>query len=188
MELKPYYRWAETFFPFSQSLKYRSFNFITRNFGKKVEPEFRALGRLGPVKLALDIGGNWGQSIEAFLWWCKPAQLISFEPNPRLSIYLSRHYRNNHSVEIMPFGLSDHEGSMELFIPKYRRFVFDALASTIETEARDWLNRSRMKFYDPEKLTINRETIDLRTLDSLNLEPDLVKIDVQGSEEAVVRG
>jgi hypothetical protein len=42
--------------------------------------------------------------------------------------------------------------------------------------------------YRPERLEIVTEHVEIRTLDSYGLDPDIVKIDVQGAERQVVEG
>lgn len=187
MSTKSYFTWAQTFFPWSRSLKFGAFNYATREFGKCMDRDFSALGRLGPVDLALDIGANWGQSIEAFARCSRPKKIMAFEPNQELAGRLRRTYADDPSVEVAGYGLSDSAGSMELFIPRYRNFVFDGLASLDEAEAREWLSARSMKFYRSDLVSVDCQKVELRTVDSLGVSPDLVKIDVQGAEEAVVR-
>lgn len=84
--------------------------------------------------------------------------------------------------------MGDVPGTLQLYVPRYRNFVYDGLAPLDERSAREWLSPKRMWQFDPKKLSIDRYDVNVRTLDSFGLTPDVVKIDVQGFELAVVKG
>ncbi len=65
MKLKSILRSVQSVAPLIRPVKFEVYNFGTRFFGRPLEPEFRLLSGLGPTSLALDVGGNWGQSIYA---------------------------------------------------------------------------------------------------------------------------
>lgn len=186
--IKRQLRSVQTHFPFIRPLKFRTYNAMTRHLGLRIDSDFQALRHLGPIDLALDIGGNWGQSIFALKRCCNPAQIISFEPNAELAARLQREFAGDAGVRIETCGLSDADGGFELFVPRYRNFVYDGLASNDRDEALTWLNPARMARFDPAKLRIDSQQVQLRRLDDLQLAPQVVKIDVQGAEDAVVRG
>ena len=56
------------------------------------ETDFRALSLL-PDGCYIDIGANNGQSIESILLFRPSAQVVAFEPNPRLAAKLAHRYR-----------------------------------------------------------------------------------------------
>ena len=87
-----------------------------------------------------------------------------------------------------PFGLSDEDGEFELFVPVYNGKVMSGLASLDYDKAHDWLNADRVFGFDPERLVIEQHRVRVRRLDDLGLAPDLIKMDVQGLEEKVIRG
>jgi FkbM family methyltransferase len=140
------------------------------------------------ILLALDIGGNWGQSIFALQRLAKPTTIISFEPNPVLCKNLSRVFRSHKNVRIEPFALGDELSTMTLHVPRYNNFVYDGLASLNREEAASWLSTERMLAFDRSRLHIDTYEVGVKTLDSYNLSPDIVKIDVQGFEEHVIKG
>jgi hypothetical protein len=45
-----------------------------------------------------------------------------------------------------------------------------------------------MPWFDPEKLKVEHVSVVAKRLDSLNLRPDIIKIDVEGSESRVIQG
>ena len=186
--MKRILRTLQTYAPGVRPLKFGLYNAMTRHLGWHVEIDFLLLSRLPSVALAVDIGGNWGQSIEALKRTAKPAKIVSFEPNPVLGARLERVYASDRGVQIERCGLGDTAGGFTLYVPKYNGFIYDGLASLDEAEAKNWLNPDSMAFFDPAKLVLDKYDVPIRTLDSYNLTPDIVKIDVQGLEPQVVRG
>lgn len=185
---KRLFRTLQTYAPNVRSAKFGVYNFCTRHLGFPVEDDFRLLARLPQVSLAVDVGGNWGQSIEALRRFARPAQIISFEPNPELGRRLARRYASSADTRVVRTALSDGDGEMTLFVPSYNGFVFDGLASLDRAEAEGWLSPDRMIAFDRRKLDIAEYRVPITTLDSFELSPDIVKIDVQGLEPAVLRG
>lgn len=187
-KLYPVLRAVQSYFPFARRAKFELSIYLTRYFGLKIERDLRFLSHLDAVGLAIDIGGNWGQSIEALRWTCSPKQIVCFEPNPHLSGILSKRYRAKPGITILENGVSDRPGELDLFVPRYRGFVYDGLASLDKASAADWLNEDSVAGFDQTELSIEQHKVKIITLDSLNLEPDVVKIDVQGYELQVVKG
>src|ERR1700760_4725384 len=99
--LYPFLRAAQSYVPFTRRLKFEFYIYSTRYFGFKVEEDFRLLSHLDAVGLAVDIGGNWGQSIEALRRTCKPHRIVSIEPNPYLSKILRARYKAQADITIL---------------------------------------------------------------------------------------
>jgi len=190
MRTNPYrfLRAAQSYVPFARRAKFELYIRLTRYFGLKMEKDFRLLSRLDHVNLAIDIGGNWGQSIEALRWTCRPKKILCIEPNPHLSRMLRSRYQSDPSITILENALSDAPGDFQLFVPSYRGFVYDGLASLDEASASEWLNEERVAGFNRKRLTIEQYRVQVITLDSLNLDPDILKVDVQGYEMQVVKG
>ncbi len=186
--MKRWIRSTQSRFPWLRAAKFEAYNAGTRAFGWRVEPEFKLLAAMAPAGLALDIGGNWGQSIWALTRYAKPARVVSFEPNAYLAARLQRRFETVTGVMIEACGLSDREGQFDLYTPRYRNFIYDGLASLNRDEAAHWLNPQRMAGFDAQLLHVDSQTVATRTLDSFGYRPDIVKIDVQGHEAAVVAG
>ena len=174
--------------PAIRPLKFASYNLGTRLVGWPMEEDFRLLERIAPAGLAVDIGGNWGQSIYSLKRTARPARIISFEPNPILANRLERVFAGDSRVEIKPVALAAEIGRFTLHIPAYRGYIFDGLASLDQSEAQGWLNADRIYGFDPAQLNISEHDVEVRKLDEFGLRPDIVKIDVQGLELAVIRG
>ncbi len=179
---------AQSFVPIVRPAKFACYNFLSYRFGLHVEPEFRLLSRLGGAGEAIDIGGNWGQSIHALKRYARPRRIVSFEPNPALAGHLRAVAGRLADVRIETVALGAEPGRFQLFVPRYRNYVYDGLASLDENSAVEWLNPQRLWRFDPARLGVERHDVEVRTLDSFGFRPDIVKIDVQGTEEAVARG
>jgi FkbM family methyltransferase len=179
---------AQTWFPWSRPLKFEAYNFLTTTFGAHVEPEFKLLPAIGPIALALDVGGNWGQSVEALRYYAKPKRIMTFEPNPVLSARLERVYRDNAAVEVQRCGLAEADGRLKLYIPKYNDFIFDGLASMQEGSYRSWLSPDRLLWYSEDRLSAIEAEAPIRRLDDFDISPQVVKLDIQGYEINALRG
>jgi FkbM family methyltransferase len=136
----------------------------------------------------LDIGANRGQSIDAIRLYQASAKVIAFEPNTLLAKKLVARFRRDPNVHIMNAGLSASDVEADLYVPYYRRFMYDGLASFDESEARGWLNAETVWNFDAAKLRVEKCTCKLKRLDPLQLTPKVVKIDVQGFEADVLKG
>ena len=187
-QIKRVLKTGQTWFPWTRAGKFESYNFLTRSFGMHVEPEFRLLAELAPLKLAVDVGGNWGQSIEAFRYYGKPARIVCFEPNPPLAQRLHRMYDDDPAVDIRSIGLGSEDGVLPLHTPIYGNFVFDGATSFDREEALTFLNADRMAWFNQNRLRVISDDVAVKRLDDLGLTPDAIKLDVQGFEHAVLIG
>lgn len=153
------------------------------------EQDFRALPllHLPPGAVYLDIGANRGQSIDAMRLYADAPVVHAFEPNPMLANRLQKRFRRSNEVTVHNIGLGDEAGSFELFVPRYRGYVFDGLASLDEVCAREWLGDQLYRF-DEDDLHIEVMECAVRRIDDLHLEPAFMKIDVQGYEHQVLVG
>lgn len=154
------------------------------------EPDFLALHQLirqrGPV--VVDVGANVGQSILSLLTVLPTAEIVSFEPNPLVLPRLRKLASRFSQVSVLPFGLADRTEDAELYVPVYRGTFLTGLASFDRAAAGHWLTSDRMVGFHEPSLRFKTFTLPLRRLDDWQLEPQLLKIDVQGLEPAVIRG
>src|SRR6185437_11057874 len=74
------------------------------------------------------------------------------------------------------------------YIPVYRGYVFDPLASLDYDEAAGWINSDRFYFFDHTKLRVETDEVSVCRLDDFTTAPDVIKIYAQGYEPEVIRG
>lgn len=183
-------RSAQVFLPFAQDARFAAQRLRQRWSGRPVEPDLLALHRLGlgPADLILDIGANRGLVVDALLRLVEGARILAFEPNPRLAASLAERYRGEPRVTCRALALGDTDGTLTLWLPVYRGWPFDGLASLDPEIARGWLGEGRMLGFRPELLRLEPLSCEVVRLDALELRPAFVKLDVQGHELAVLRG
>ncbi len=167
------------------------FYYRYRKFSRK--PHDKDFGVIALIKKGepgcfIDVGANQGQSIESIRLFAPRARIESFEPNPGLAQKLTARYQADPLVNVHNVGLSDHPGLMELYVPSYKGFVYDGLASLDIESAKSWINADRVYFFKPDAIEIAKCRCTVETLDTLNLDPIFIKIDVQGTEYSVIEG
>lgn len=156
---------------------------------KPFEAEFHLLSKFAANgRCILDIGANRGQSIDAIRMFHKDTEIHAFEPNGLLSKALSARYAKDPSLTVHNKGLGADTLEAQLYIPFYRNFMYDGLASFSKAEAEGWLNAETLWNFKPKLLTLEEELCSIVQLDMLALDPCFVKIDVQGFEKAVLKG
>lgn len=136
----------------------------------------------------VDVGANRGQSIESILLFKPEAEIISFEANPNLAKKLIARYRAQKNVRVVAAGLADSPGEFTLFVPSYRGVVYDALASFDKHLAASWLSEKTIVGFRPQELRISELRCGVTTLDSQQLSPAFIKVDVEGYEYNVLWG
>jgi FkbM family methyltransferase len=165
---------------------YHSRRFLARPH----EWEFKAL-RFIPDCLPgcyLDVGANYGQSIESIKVVKSAARIWSFEPNPLLATRLQHRYRDRADITVLAYGLGEKDDAVPLIIPVYKGFVYDGLASFNRKDAAGWLCPDTLYCFNPEKLELRETVCVIHRLDDYLLDPLFIKIDVQGYEWHVLRG
>lgn len=138
----------------------------------------------------LDVGANAGMSALSFRIYNKSAPIVSIEPNP----FHERDLRFvKRLVEPMQFHMcaaGSSAGLMHLNIPVYRGVPLTAEASLLwedlsnSSSLRDQLG-NRMSTHQFETVRVE---VQVRKLDSFNLNPAFVKLDVQGFEREALVG
>lgn len=144
-------------------------------YEKGVERVIYAL--LAESRLFIDIGANVG-FYSCFATAINPSiRVYSFEPNPNIQRKLHNNISFNRAHEritVLPFGLGQESAESELFIPPHSGSGAGSLRNL-----------------HPEEGSATRIPVSIRSLDELfpSLDcVDLLKIDIEGSELAAIRG
>jgi len=168
-----------------------SFYYHTRRIlSQPHETEFYALEFI-PDELPgcyVDVGANQGQSIESIKAIKPRARVVSFEANRGLAQKLQARYRGRSDITVHAYGLSDQPDERTLFVPAYRKFVYDGNASFDRDNALALYNSHNLFWFSRAKLELKELPCSVQRLDDQHLEPLFMKIDVQGFEHRVVLG
>ena len=124
-----------------------------------------------PARVSLDIGANKG----VYAWLLKDysCAVHAFEPNPKMFRFLQR--LASKKISVSPIALSDRSGTAILRVPRHRRGGFSNQGASL----------SDVKVADD----FMGVEIEAKRLDDLDLEDiGLIKIDVEGFEQAVLEG
>jgi FkbM family methyltransferase len=137
---------------------------------------FRLIKADAPV--LFDVGGHVGEYTEAFLTAFPRGRAYVFEPSADHVDMLRQNLCNRPEVQIFPLGL----GREPSQLPLYKDRDISGLAS---------LSPRRLEHFDIKMDHV--ETVDISTVDSIVAEAslsviDLLKIDVEGHELAVLLG
>jgi len=146
-----------------------------------LEEGFSFLRHIEPMSgaIAVDVGSNDGTSIEMIRQIHPMVPIHSFDPVTSPS-------KSHANLTFHDVALSDSLGILNLYIPKVRRWTLTQYSSTdhekIAAQLMEDFDLSR------EEVEFTRKQSECVLLDSLELNPFFIKIDVEGQEEAVVRG
>jgi FkbM family methyltransferase len=178
-----------SFIPSSSLLPFRELkDFPLRILRRPHEEDFHLLGYLdGKPSVVLDVGANRGQSIRSLQLVLDRPIIHAFEPNTALSSDLKRRYCGE-SVTVHDCGLSSADCTAFIFLPRYGHTVYDTRASLSEANARSFLRGESFIFFVPGRASVIRSSVALKRLDDLELAPTIVKIDVEGLDDRVIRG
>jgi FkbM family methyltransferase len=187
--MKKLIRTLQVNFPGMLEFKFSLMRSVRAMLQRPFEYDFNAI-RLFPDldhALYLDIGANRGQSTDAILMAKDNVQIQIFEPNRLLFSKLKNMFSSDRRVDLYDFGIGDKEMSGLLYVPFFKKWMFDGLASFDREEAAGWLPENIYAF-DDSNLTLQTSTCSIRRLDDLDLQPFFIKIDIQGFEYRALLG
>jgi FkbM family methyltransferase len=189
--MKKILRSIQTLFPFLHDARFLLKSLKIKAAKVPAEHDFNALQlfKPNPGQVFIDVGANRGETILSMLLFKNFGnKIIGFEPNPLVFEKLKNNYFiRDKRVLLHNYGLSSTSGEMVLYVPFYRKWMFDGLSSFHYAEAEDWL-KTRLWAFDERKLTVKKVNCQVRKLDDFQLNPYFIKIDVQGHELEVLKG
>jgi len=157
------------------------------------EADFELLGRMSAVEaLVVDIGANRGHSAISVLSKTRRMKVFSLEPNQALRWALFT-IKLLHPVRFRfrMVGAGTERSTRVLHIPLSRGYDLSPQASLNVGEFDKWWVRERLRESGHDMdgpHPFKRRAVHVVPLDSLNLAPDLIKIDTEGSECEVLEG
>ncbi|QBQ54393.1 FkbM family methyltransferase [Nitrosococcus wardiae] len=190
MNVEKLLRTLQVNFPYLLEAKFTLMRLFRNGLSLPFEKDFYAISLFPDVDewLFLDVGANRGQSTDAILMNRRNARLQLFEPNQLLCQKLRRLFSNDKRIIINNFGLGSESTEGVLYIPFYKKWMFDGLASFSEQNARNWLSNNRIYFYNESFLALKEVKCQIKRLDELELAPFFIKIDIQGYEYQALKG
>jgi FkbM family methyltransferase len=180
---------VQTYFPGLQDKRFRLQARLLHAFDVPYRSPYRGIRAFHVQNpLFVDIGANRGLSISTLRTMKPDARIVGFEPNYTLVEQVRAFFRDDPNISIDACGLGDNRHELTLYIPVYRGYRFDSLASVHKSIAEHWLNADRLLGFDPSKLVLEEMRVQIRTLDEFDLAPFLIKIYAQGHEAEVITG
>jgi len=156
------------------------------------EPDMELFALLDDLDIeCLDVGAHRGESALAMLMRAPRSRVTSFEPNPQAApalAWIRRRFAPRYDYRLAALG--SRPGRVTLHVPASGRIRHPASASLNaaefdQTHVRDRL-RDEAGGRDFDRCIERR--VDLQRIDDLGRSWDVIKIDVEGSEAAVLEG
>lgn len=167
--------------------RYLAGRFFYKIFG---EVDFRYFSKINfeEDEVFLDVGANDGISALTFRLFNKSNKIISFEPDEKHKSSLDRVARKIKNFQYFLFGLGNKNEVKKLFIPSCKGVYIGQLASYIFEEAKNNVKAIITEKNIDQHVKIIEKNVETKTIDSLNLKPRAIKVDVEGFEFEVLQG
>ena len=161
------------------------FDYIISTFHLNFEKEYKIVNLIKKkIPIIVDIGGKKGESIKNFLNSRKNLKIYCFEPKKKSFEFIKKKFKNK-NIKIFNYGIGNFQKKINLYTPKIYNYEFSGLSSTSFVNLNFRLNFFFKKLKHNFKFV--EELIKIKKLDKLNLKPDLIKIDAEGSEFDIVK-
>jgi FkbM family methyltransferase len=149
---------------------------------------FGLFHRDGPF---LDVGANAGMSALSFRVYRRRGHIVCIEPNPFHERDLRFASRLARDCEFRLWAAGAEDGTMTLHVPVFRGVPLTTEASLHRSSVLNSTSlRARLggKMDSSEDFEVVERQVPVRRLDTLNLSPAYIKLDVQGSEYEALLG
>ena len=147
---------------------------------------FKNIAKKEGHPLFLDIGANNGISAQSFHKINPHYKIFSIEVNPIHEKSLKGMARKNNQFTYMIAGAGDISTEVKFYTPIYKGIKL----STETSSNKDFIDKRFAKM-DPQKrshFSLTSFTAKIIKIDDLNLSPDIIKIDCEGTELDVLKG
>jgi len=135
----------------------------------------------------LDVGANNGISAAGFHCINKSYDILSIEASRHHENSLKRLRRSIPRFQYRRIGAGSKRGTFRLYTPVYMGIPIHTHAST----SKDYLDTSLGRDFSPrvvKKISYDEQVVSVVPLDDLDLEPSIIKIDVEGLDYEVILG
>jgi FkbM family methyltransferase len=130
--------------------------------------------------LVFDVGAHVGDRTDT--WVKLNAQVVAIDPQPVFFKYLKNKYKNIGNVHVENIALSDHSGSLLMYISDNNPTV----SSISDVEWRNKMTIAAKKQVYNRSIEVEVDTLDY-LIDKYGI-PRFIKIDVEGHELEVLKG
>ena len=137
--------------------------------------------------LFLDVGANNGMTAAGFRHLNTAYRILSVEANRHHEPALRRLKGRIQDFDYMISAVGRDPGELRLITPTYKGIPIHTHTSS----SRDYLDVSLRRDFTPkvvDRIIYDEQVVETITIDSLNLNPDIVKIDVEGGDYEVLLG
>jgi len=137
--------------------------------------------------LFLDIGANNGISAAGFRRINTSYDILSIEPNGHHAVSLERLRQTIPRFQYRRLGAGCAPGRLTLYTPMYGSIPIHSHTST----SKEYLDVSLRRDFSArvvKRITYDEQVVQVVPLDELQLEPNIIKLDVEGSDYHVLLG
>ena len=138
--------------------------------------------------LFLDVGANDGISALGFRHIHSDYRIISIEPNLCHERSLRKLKRRLPRFEYKLLGAGRERSQMTLFIPIFNGVPIYTVASLRKEHVQTTMEEQHLPEVKDKSIVIVEYKVDIVPIDSLNLKPDIIKIDTEGFDYEVLMG
>ena len=154
------------------------------------DKSYRALRHfiaLKPEGLFLDVGANDGISALSFRRFSRDYRILSLEPNALLEPALKKLKNSDPYFDYAIIGAGSSSERMKFFVPVYKNIILHTFTSADHDHVLKAITKSFGASVVSE-VEIKAIDCDIVAIDSLNLNPTIIKIDAEGLDYAVLQG
>ena len=142
---------------------------------------------LKPEGLFLDVGANDGISALSFRRFSRSYRILSLEPNALLEPALQKLKASDPNFDYKMIGAGAVAGRMKFFVPVYKNIVLHTFTSNNQDHILAAIEKS-FGASIANDVMIEAFDCDIIPIDSLNINPSIVKIDAEGFDYDVLEG